>query len=144
MTGQKQEHSEDPIAALGGTALRVYLYLLSHGGPVTPRELQRAMGFRSVSTAYHHLERLAGMGLVEKRGDGYVARKPSGLLGLYMRLYGRLVPRMLIAASISSGVALGYTLSYRDPLAAILLWLVSALFWREVITLKAILMRLCA
>ncbi len=109
--------------------------MLRRGGPVTPRELQRALGFRSVSTAYHHLERLASMGLVEKRGEGYVARRPGGLLGLYIRLYGRLVPRLLVTAAVSTGAAIGYTAALRDPLAAAILWIVSLLAWIDVLAL---------
>ena len=109
--------------------------MLKTGKPVTPRELQKAMGFRSVSTAYHHLERLVSIGLAEKSGEGYVARKPRGLLGLYLRLHGKLIPRMFITAAAVTGAAIGYTLAHRDPLAAILLWVTSLLMWLEVLTL---------
>ncbi len=126
----------DPLAELSGTALRVYLYLYRVGRPVTPRELQRVMGFRSVSTAYHHLERLEHLGLVEKRGEGYVARKPRGLLSLYVRLGGKLLPRILVYSGVATGAALGYTLSGRDPLAATILWLLAAAAWLEAYQLQ--------
>ena len=135
MTLEEEQGKSDPLVALSGTALRVYLYMLKRGEPVTPREIQKAMGFRSISTAYHHLERLASMGLVEKRGEGYVARRPRGLLGLYLRLHGRLIPRLLVAAAAVTGAAVGYTLAQRDPLATILLWLASLLMWIEALTL---------
>ncbi len=136
MTLEEEREKNDPLVALSGTALRVYLYMLRSGGPVTPRELQKAMGFRSISTAYHHLERLASMGLVEKRGEGYVARRPRGLLGLYLRLHGRLIPRLLVTAAAVTGTAVGYTLAQRDPLAAILLWVASLLMWLEALALR--------
>ncbi len=126
----------DPLVELSGTALRVYLYLYRAGRPVTPRELQRAMGFRSVSTAYHHLERLEHLGLVEKKGEGYVARKPRGLLGLYVRLGGRLLPRVFIYSGVVTGAALGYTLSGRDPLAAAVLWVLALASWLEAYQLQ--------
>lgn len=138
----KDGEERDPLQLLGGTALRVYLYLLRHRDPVTPRELQRAMRFRSVSTAYHHLERLLRLGLVEKRGEGYVARRPSGLLSLYVSIRGRLVPRKLVEAAALTGAAIGYTLANRDPLATAILWLTALLAWREYVTLARLVSRM--
>ncbi len=130
------EDGRDPLVELSGTALRVYLYLYRLNKPVSPRELQRAMGFRSVSTAYHHLERLAQLGLVEKKGEGYVAKKPRGLLGIYVRIGGRLLPRAFIYSGVATGAALGYTLAGRDILAALLLWVLATIAWLEAIQLK--------
>ncbi len=110
--------------------------------PVTPRELQKVMRFRSISTAYYHLERLARMGLVEKIGEGYTAGKPEGLLSLYISAKSRLVPRKLIEAAVLTGSALGYTLATRDPLATLILWLIAANAWREYITLSKMLSKL--
>ncbi len=123
------------MTVLGGTALRVYLYLLRRGRPVTPRELQEALGFRSVSTAYHHLERLERLGLVERRGEGYAARRPRGLLGLYVAVRGRLVPLSVVAAGASTGATVGYVLAGRDPLAAILLAFTTILLWLDAVLL---------
>ena len=87
---------KDVIEGLGGTALRVYLVLVKVGRPVGVRELQRMMGFKSPSTAKHHLDRLADMGLVIKDKEGnYQAVYEGELLPLiYTRLMGRLVPTL--------------------------------------------------
>ena len=115
------EEERDPIEALGGTALRVYLYLLLRGRPVGVRELQRRMGFASPSTARHHLERLAALGLVERTRDGYLARPPRrGLLRLFLAARGRLVPVSAAAAGFTLAALAAYLLSpgAHDPAAA--------------------------
>ncbi|MEB3755371.1 MAG: hypothetical protein GSR79_00700, partial [Desulfurococcales archaeon] len=66
MSDQPNRTSSDPLLATGGTSLRVYLYLLQVNRPIGIRELQRSMGFKSPTTARHHLERLVDLGLVEK------------------------------------------------------------------------------
>ena len=122
----------DPIAVLGGTALRVYLYLLAAGRPVGVRELQRALGFKSPSTARHHLERLASLGLAVRGPRGYVAVKPSGLLGEFIALSGRILPRSLFLAGLLLGGSIAYTLlPARDPRALVVLWAstTASLWW---------------
>ncbi len=102
MKGAKKANSRDGrdprdvIEGLGGTALRVYLVLVKVGRPVGVRELQRMMGFKSPSTAKHHLDRLADMGLVVKDREGnYKAVYEGELLPLiYTRLMGRLIPTL--------------------------------------------------
>ncbi len=99
--GRKSD--DDPVLKLGGTALRVYMYLLSRGKePVGVRELQRALGFKSPSTAKHHLDRLVELGLAKRVSGGeYIAvEHKSGPFTLFIRLTGRLVP-ILIPLSIA-------------------------------------------
>ncbi len=98
-----RKSDDDPVLKLGGTALRVYMYLLSRGKEsVGVRELQRALGFKSPSTAKHHLDRLVELGLAKRVSGGeYVAvERKSGPLTLFIRLTGRLVP-ILIPLSIA-------------------------------------------
>jgi len=119
----------DPLLELSGTALRAYLVLLRSRKPLGVRELQRALGLRSPSTARHHIERLMSLGLVKQLGDGYVAVPPRrGLLRTYTLLWGRLVPRslalsaFLVTATIVYGVLPG-----RDPVAVAILLIASGL-----------------
>jgi predicted transcriptional regulator len=56
--------------ALRGKAWRVYWFLLKNGGPAGVREVQRALHFSSPSIAFHHLEQLRELGLVEKQEVG--------------------------------------------------------------------------
>jgi len=125
--GGAPEAGVDPLEALGGTALRVYLYLLARRRPVGVRELQRALGFRSPSTARHHLERLASLGLVEKLPSGYRARRPRGLLGELVSVAGVVLPRSLFVAGLALGAAAAYTaLPHPDPRALTALWATAA------------------
>lgn len=113
------EEEPDPLEALSGTGLRVYLYLLLENRPLGVRELQRRMGFSSPSTARHHLERLASMGLVEKTREGYRAKPPRrGLLRIFIVTRGRLVPVSLASTVFTAVATLVYALlPGRDPAA---------------------------
>ena len=56
--------------ALRGKAWKVYYFLLKNGEPVGVREVQRALHFSSPSIAFHHLEQLRELGLVQKQEIG--------------------------------------------------------------------------
>lgn len=118
----------DPIETLAGTSLEVYLYLLEKEGPAGVREVQRALGFRSPSTARHHLERLVELGLARKTSEGYIALPPKGLLSNYVIVKGRLLPRAFFTAGFTVAAALAYILMPgRDPVAAVLLAMIAAM-----------------
>ena len=120
---ESSEKAGDPIEALGGTALRVYLYLLTAGRPVGVRELQRALGFKSPSTARHHLERLVNLGLAERGPRGYRAVRPHGILAEYVVVSGRMIPRTFFLTGLLLGGSLAYTLlPSSDPRALVILW----------------------
>ncbi|MET1101313.1 MAG: LexA family transcriptional regulator [Pyrodictiaceae archaeon] len=119
---------KDPLEVLGGTGLRVYLFMLRAKRPLGVRELQRRLGFKSPSTAKHHLERLVLLGLAEKKGNGYVARRPRGILAAYIVLAGRLVPRSLVTAVFSATATVAYALlPGSDPIAVIVLAVITLL-----------------
>jgi len=86
---------------LHGTTLRVYWHLFKSNRPVGVREMQRAVGLSSPSTALHHLEKLRELGLVKKDEYGQyiiVEQVKVGTLRLFFR-FGRLVlPRYLFYA----------------------------------------------
>ena len=127
MAGSEGEEV-DPLLLLGGTSLRVYLYLLQSTRPVGVREVQRALGFRSPSTARHHLERLVELGLARREGWGYRALKPGGVLGRILVVHGRILPRSLFLAAFLSTAALLYSLlPGSDPRAVVLLAIASAI-----------------
>lgn len=112
----------DPISILAGTSLKVYLYLLSKNDYVGVREVQRALGFKSPSTARHHLERLSELGLVRKSSRGYKALPPKGLLKEVVIVKGRLLPRNLFLAGFLAGALAIYSLlPGRDPAAIVIL-----------------------
>lgn len=121
---------KDPLRELGGTALQVYLYMLLRGDRVGVREVQRALGFRSPSTARHHLERLVALGLAVKTGDGYAAIRPrEGLLSLYTFYSGKIIPRTV--AVLAGLIAYTAYIATVDPLLTIPLTPIIALVCHE-------------
>jgi DNA-binding transcriptional ArsR family regulator len=88
--------------ALRGKAWKVYWFLLKTGQPVGVREVQRALHFSSPSVAYHHLEQLRELGLVEKQEIGghyvLVSQVKIGVLRHYVKLGRLLFPRYFFYA----------------------------------------------
>ncbi|HIC98444.1 MAG TPA: hypothetical protein EYP08_01955 [Pyrodictiaceae archaeon] len=124
------EGGKDPLRELGGTALQVYLYMLLRGDRVGVREVQRALGFRSPSTARHHLERLVALGLAVKTEDGYIAVRPrEGLLSLYTFYSGKAIPRTI--AVLAGLIAYTVYIATIDPLLSIPLTPILALVCYE-------------
>jgi len=136
----KERSSQDVILMLGGSALKVYLYLLKVGRPVGIREVQRALGFKAPSTAKYHLDRLASLGLIEKTPNGYRVRESvkGHLLSIYVSIIGSIVPRVLpIAIFLSIGLALYIVLAWPNiDLIPTLLTIVATIYlWIEGVSL---------
>ena len=138
---REREDSGDPIASLAGSSLRVYMLLLTSDEPLGVREVQRRIGFKSPSTARHHLERLVELGLAYRTGGGYKAKKPrEGMFAAYIVYKGKLLPRSLFIAAFSAGASAAYTLAPgSDPVASVVLWIItgllaldSLLMWRTI------------
>jgi len=91
--------------ALRGKAWKVYWFLLKNGNPAGVREVQRALHFSSPSIAFHHLEQLRGLGLVEKQEVGghytLVGEVKIGVLRHYVKLGKLLFPRFFSDALFS-------------------------------------------
>lgn len=111
-------------AELRGRTLEVYWALLSRREPVGVREIQRALRLSSPSVAFHHLEKLLELGVVEKDSYGryVVAKKVDvGVLQAFLRVGGRLLPRFLFYALFFTTLLtlyLAQTLPSPDPYAA--------------------------
>jgi hypothetical protein len=88
--------------SLRGKAWKVYWFLLKNGAPVGVREVQRALHFSSPSIAFHHLEQLKELGLVEKQEVGghyvLVGQVKIGVLKHYVKLGKLLFPRYFFYA----------------------------------------------
>ena len=86
--------------ALRGKAWKVYWFLLKTGSPVGVREVQRALHFSSPSIAFHHLEQLRELGLVEKQEIGghyvLVGQVKIGVLRHYVKLGKTFVSTILL------------------------------------------------
>lgn len=100
-------HNEADLEyALRGKAWKVYWFLLKNGNPVGVREVQRALHFSSPSIAFHHLEQLRDLGLVEKQEVGghytLVGEVKIGVLRHYVKLGKLLFPRYFFYALFST------------------------------------------
>lgn len=104
---------------LRGKTLRVYWYLLEHiaEAGVGVREVQRALGFSSPTLAAYHLEKLAELGLLEKKlGEYYLVREVRvGVLKQFVKISSIMLPRQLF-----------YATTFTTLLALYLLYLVAA------------------
>lgn len=125
---------------LGGQALRVYLELLVSKEPLGVRELQRRLGFRSPSSAKHHIDRLIRLGLVEKTLDGRyrAVESKTSILSAYTLIAGSLIPRLIpIAAGVLAGI-IAYILVFYpdiDPIPLALALIADIILWVEGIRL---------
>lgn len=127
--------------ALRGKAWKVYWLLLKNGQPVGVREVQRALHFSSPSIAFHHLEQLRELGLVEKQEVGghyqLVGQVKIGVLKHYVKLGKLLFPRYFFYALFSTlfyGLYLALMVHSfnRDNVFIILFGaIVCAVFWYE-------------
>jgi hypothetical protein len=122
---------------LRGKTLQVYLYLLRHGKAVGVREIQKELGFSSPSVAFHHLDKLINLGIIERdEYERYVlARKvDSGILHSFVNIAGLTLPRLGFYAAFFSTVAVAYLVTNREvlDLYAVIGTLGGALvFWYE-------------
>jgi len=100
-------------AQVRGTTLRVYWNVFKSEDSVGVREIQRACGLASPSTALHHLEKLRELGVVQKDEYGQyrlVEQVKVGTLRLFLK-FGRLVlPRYLFYAVFFSASLVLYIL----------------------------------
>lgn len=127
--------------ALRGKAWKVYWFLLKNGQPAGVREVQRALHFSSPSIAFHHLEQLKELGLVEKQEVGghyaLVGEVKIGVLRHYVKLGKLLFPRFFFYALFSTVFYVSYLALMvhsfsRDNLFIISFgFIVCSIFWYE-------------
>ena len=127
--------------ALRGKAWKVYWFLLKNGNPVSVREVQRSLHFSSPSIAYHHLEQLRELGLVQKQEVGghyvLVSEVKIGVLRHYVKLGKLLFPRYFFYAVFSTVFFVAFLLFLlqgftRENLFIIAFGaIVCAVFWYE-------------
>ena len=100
-------------AEVRGTTLRVYWNVFKSEDSVGVREILRACGLASPSTALHHLEKLRELGVVQKDEYGQyrlMEQVKVGTLRLFLK-FGRLVlPRYLFYAVFFSASLVLYIL----------------------------------
>ena len=104
---------------LSDNALRIYVYMITNKKRmVGPREIQRAMGFSSPSSATFHLKKLVEMGLIqEDRGEYYIDTiKRVGILTNFFIIGRVLIPKDLIYFVIVFSFTLIDTVYFLSPL----------------------------
>jgi len=92
--------------SLRGKAWQVYWFLLKNGSAAGVREVQRALHFSSPSIAFHHLEQLRELGLVQKEDVSgrylLVGEVKIGVLRHFVKLGRLLFPRYFFYALFST------------------------------------------
>jgi len=119
--------------ALRGKTLTVYLYLLRHGKAIGVREIQKALGFSSPSVAFHHLDKLVELGVVEKdQYERYVLAKKvdTGILHSFVSIGVSLSPGWGSTQHSSRPSRLLTCRSTGDPLTSTL----SSALWAELVS----------
>jgi DNA-binding Lrp family transcriptional regulator len=123
---------------LTDTQVKIYLYILTHSGDVSVRDIARDLDL-SPSTVHYNLKRLEELGYIEKSANGYVVKNPVKLREYV--IVGRLIiPRLLIYGLFFTGIFAGtvvYTILTEftgDRLLTLLVSLIAAiLFYLEAI-----------
>ncbi len=107
---------------LKGRTLIIYWYLLNYGSkPIGVRELQRALNISSPSVAFHHLEKLRRLNLLEKKITGdylLVQRVKVGVLKQFIGVGKLLLPRYLFYAILFSTMLIAYLRVYPQTFTA--------------------------
>jgi predicted transcriptional regulator len=121
----------------------VYLYLLRKRDTCGVREVQRALGFSSSSSAHYHLEKLVDQGVLTKDSYGNYRINQNAkveMLSSFLIIHGFPLPKQLIYATVTTAMSLFLVAFYWASLTptsilALLPGVVaSAIFWYE--TLK--------
>jgi len=94
---------------LSETQVRIYLYIATHRGKHSVRDIARALEL-SPSTVHYNLKRLEELGYIARGRRGYIVRKPIRLRD-YVILGRLVVPRLVIYGVFFTGVFTG-TLVY--------------------------------
>ena len=106
---------------LKGRTLQIYWHFLRFGKkPIGVRELQRALNLSSPSVAFHHLEKLRRLGLLQKKitGDYYLVQKVKvGILKQFIGLGKLLLPRYLFYAILFTTMLVSYLILYNQTLS---------------------------
>jgi predicted DNA-binding transcriptional regulator len=124
---------------LRGKTLKIYLYMLRQGKPVGVREVQRDLQLSSPSVAFHHIEKMVRLGVVEQdpQGNYVIAKKVDpGILQAFVNVGKFSLPRVGFYAVFFTTIAVAYLLSNLDVLDVYALIGTiggAAVFWYELL-----------
>ena len=80
---------------LEGNTLNVYAYIVHANKPVGTRDVTRGADLSSTSVAHRHLQKLEGMGLIEKNEYGDYILKEKTTINGHVWVGRNLVPRLM-------------------------------------------------
>jgi hypothetical protein len=86
------------VAGLEGNTLSVYAFIVRADGPVGVRDVTRGVELSSTSVAYHHLQKLETLNLIEKDKYGQYSLKSKASIEGYLWVGKNLVPRLMLYA----------------------------------------------
>ena len=136
--------NEDKQEEISGNTLRVYWYILKKRENCGVREVQRALGFSSSSSAHYHLEKLADKGFLikDKYGSYQVNSKmKTGSISPFMLVHGFIFPRQLfyaLATTVMNVFFLTFFWKSLTPIVFLALTpgiLACIIFWYETVRL---------
>jgi len=125
-------------AEISGNTLLVYLYLLRKRQSCGVREVQRALGFSSSSSAHYHLDKLAYKGILTKDSYGNYRINEKVKIGLtnpFVIIRGFVLPKQIIYATTTSIMCVFFVVAFWNYLTlTVVLALVpgilaSGIFW---------------
>lgn len=147
--GHPEKRDKTPIdldanSELKGRTLQVYLFIMKAPKSVGVRELQRSLGMSSPSVAYHHLDRLTRMGLIEKDeyGEYRLLKSVSvNVLQAFTQVGKLLVPRFTFYSVFFTTLLIGYLVVFHSDLnpfalafgvfACVFAWFETIRTWRR-------------
>jgi hypothetical protein len=106
----REDGDEDSsgIASLTGTTLEVYRFLITHDGPVGPREVMRSLELSGPSVASFHLQKLERMKLIRKDESNGLYSPDHVHLKHFVLLRNHLIPRYFFYAMLSTFSIFGW------------------------------------
>ncbi len=125
---------------ISGNTLLVYVYVLKKRGNCGVREIQRALGFSSSSSAHYHLEKLAHTGVLIKDPYGYYSINDEARVRFIDRFFfisGRIVPKQVIYGVVTTFMSIFLTMFFWSLLTTTVIlaltpgFLASAIFWYD-------------
>lgn len=129
---------------ISGNTLLVYFYLLKNRQSCGVREIQRALGFSSSSTAHYHLEKLTGKGVLTKDSYGnYKINEAAkvGLINPFVIILGFVFPKQLVYATATTIMSTFFLALFWNTLTLTVILaltpgiVASGIFWYEAVKL---------
>ena len=129
---------------ISGNTLRVYWYVLKKREDCGVREVQRALGFSSSSSAHYHLEKLVDKGLLVKDEYGSYrinSKVKTGSISPFVLVHGFIFPRQLFYAAATTMMNVLFLMFFWEFLSLTVALalapgiLACAIFWYETVEL---------